>query len=364
MAMQIFIDESGFTGEDLFSPEQPIFSVASTNLSTEEADAICGTIFSRTQAAELKHSTLVRSSRGQALVVELVKYAVGHKNQFTAYLAHKRFCLLSKLVDLWLESAMHEDGVDLYEAGGNIAFANMAYFCLEGFESQEFLARNLDRFQRMMRERTAENYVQFWGSLDSDRQSAKEETAKILDFFFLAEAKLGFTHLLELKIKSLDIAFPIALGIIQHWRDLKGEELSVVHDASSNMAKEKWLWDAVVSPEVPAQLVGYDERTMKFPLGVTETVFGDSKLHRQLQICDVLAGALAAWASPMTKLHNPDKSDYCNNLDRAGIQELLFGAIWPAPEVKRLKKPPASDTPADPLDFFANIVNAARRKQP
>lgn len=183
--MRVFLDESGFTGQDLFNREQPIFTVASTNLSDAETSQLWQQLFSKTQAPEIKHSTLAKAPGGQRLVVELVSWAVGRPTRFTAYVAHKRFCLLAKLIDLWAEPAMHGDGVDLYESGGNIAFSNMAYFCLEGFESREFLDRHLKNFQRMMRERTPDAYENFWVTLARDLENRRNRLVKSWTSFLL-----------------------------------------------------------------------------------------------------------------------------------------------------------------------------------
>lgn len=158
----------------------------------------------------------------------------------------------------------------------------------------------------------------------------------------------------------MDIAFAVALGIVEHWRSLTVESLSVVHDASSNMAKEKWLWDAIVANDVPSQLVGFDERTVKFPLGVLQTAFEDSIQFRQLQLCDVLAGAVATWASSLTPLGQKNKSQYCQDLEAAGIRKTLCGALWPVPEIKKLRSQPGGERPADPFGFFADIIASAR----
>jgi hypothetical protein len=359
--MRIFIDESGFTGEDLFNEHQPIFTVASTNLSDGETEELWKQLFSRSKATEIKHSALARDSRGQVLAVELIRHLATIPNRCTVFVAHKRFCLLSKLVDLWVEPAMHEGGVDLYEGGGNIALSNLLYFTLRTLNRKRFDV-HLNEFQRMMRERTRNSYADFWSRIYAARKQSKKRIAKVIDFFIMSEVELGFPHLVHLPSKCLDICLAVALGIIEHWRELNNEPLSVVHDGSSNMAKEKWLWDAIVSPDVPEQLVGFDEkRTTRFPLGVTETVFADSTIHRQLQICDVLAGAAATWAASLAQLGRTDRIQYCKELEAAGIKNLLCGSIWPVPEVKRLKSHPDQANMADPLSFFAEIVSSAKK---
>ena len=59
------MDESGFTGEDLATREQPVFVHVSMTLSDEEAKALHADLFSRVQAPELKHKKLAKGPRGQ-----------------------------------------------------------------------------------------------------------------------------------------------------------------------------------------------------------------------------------------------------------------------------------------------------------
>lgn len=64
------------------------------------------------------------------------------------------------------------------------------------------------------------------------------------------------------------------------WRkDIKSDlSITLIHDASSSMAREKQIWDAIVSPTITPQIIGYDVRTMQLPIGVTETRAEDSKI--------------------------------------------------------------------------------------
>ncbi len=63
--LAVYMDESGFTGEDLLSPEQRIFVHVSTTLSDEECAALNKEYFSGTQGPELKHKNLSKRPKGQ-----------------------------------------------------------------------------------------------------------------------------------------------------------------------------------------------------------------------------------------------------------------------------------------------------------
>jgi hypothetical protein len=159
--MLIYMDESGFTGEDLLRPEQPVFVHVSTCLSDEESAVLAKDHFTGVQGNELKHKNLSRRQSGQRRVVDFVK-AVGGKDNFTIILCHKEFTLLTYLVDLWVEPSMYKHGIDLYKDGGSVALSNMTYYCLKEFQSDRFLRGHLERFQRMMRFRTPQNFPHFF----------------------------------------------------------------------------------------------------------------------------------------------------------------------------------------------------------
>ena len=63
--LTFYMDESGFTGEDLLSPEQRIFVHVSATLSDEECAALHKEYFSGTKGPELKHKNISRRPSSQ-----------------------------------------------------------------------------------------------------------------------------------------------------------------------------------------------------------------------------------------------------------------------------------------------------------
>lgn len=354
--MRVYIDESGYTGEDLANRDQPVFVLASVSLSDANADQLISHCFSGVRATELKHSSLAKRTRGQEMILEFVKQL--EPSSGAAYVVHKEFCLLTKLVDLWLEPAMHAANINFYEGGANISFSNMSFFCLRTFEGRRFLTKHLRRFQRLMRERTGRRYREFWGGIRSDLAGCRKESAEILKYFVAASFVLGPGYLPSIPEKSLDISLACALQLAEEWTDRTTDLVEIVHDASSAMAREKWIWDAVVSPSAPSATVGFAHRKRKYPLRVTRTVLQNSKSSPGLQLADMLAGSVAEWAKG--KMRKSDRRKYCAALERGGIDKLLIGGIWPVPKVERLEALPG-ERPVDPIRFFGDVILKARR---
>ena len=211
------MDESGFTGEDLMNPEQRFFVHVSTTLSDDECAELHSEYFSGTQGRELKHTNFSKRRSGQSRIVGFVN-AVRDLRKFTVWICHKEFTILTYLVDLWVEPAMHRDGIDLYKDGGNVALCNMAYHCIRAFQSDRFLREHLRRFQRMMISRTPESYRKFWQELYQDYQYVDERTKDILVFFLGGEMKLGYEELQKIPQRALDPALTTAVATCSHWR--------------------------------------------------------------------------------------------------------------------------------------------------
>src|SRR5688500_19145835 len=68
MSVQIYLDESGYTGPDLINVDQPFFVVASTTVNNADAAKLLQQAFPKYQADEFKFK-------------QIWKYA-GHRNQF------------------------------------------------------------------------------------------------------------------------------------------------------------------------------------------------------------------------------------------------------------------------------------------
>ena len=331
-ALTFYMDESGFTGEYLMSREQPVFAHVSTILSDQRCQDLYREFFKGTQALELKHQVLARRPAGRERVAKFIE-SINQDDQanFTSWLVHKEFTLLTYLVDCWVESAAHVDGVDLYKDGANLGMCNMAYYCLRTFEGEEFLRAHLVRFQKMMMKRTLAAYRDFWRHMYADYERADQRTKDILSFFVYSERRLGFPHLLHLPKRAVDPGLPGAVATCGHWRNQTEQPLNLVHDNSSSLAKDKKLWSEITSPEFDEMTLGIPGRETKYPLNVQQTVFADSRNHLQLQFCDLLAGASVAWARRFTGPSHDQ--EYFDRLDAAGIENFKIGAIWPESEV-------------------------------
>jgi len=197
----MFLNESGYTGPDLINRDQPFFTLASTNVSEGDARSLLTSCFgARTQ--EVKFAKLAKSARGRAAIVEFVSAL--DRGSFAFFSYHKQFLLSAYLIDFWLEPMMHEDGVNLYERGANIALNNVSYLTLGtclGLDRRRELFR---QFQVMTRDRTPFAFDSFWDSLE--RATREHDVLKeILCGLLVARHTLGYRHLVGLPANMLDL---------------------------------------------------------------------------------------------------------------------------------------------------------------
>ena len=123
------VDESGFTGEDLLSADQPVFAHATVDLDSAEARKIVSSIFAGVNAKKLKYARLRRRPRYQDGIVELVTIMANDRTRAATWIAHKEFALVTLIVDWWIEPLAHKSGLNLYEADRKLKLSDFSHLC-------------------------------------------------------------------------------------------------------------------------------------------------------------------------------------------------------------------------------------------
>src|SRR5262245_12396332 len=155
-----YVDETGFTGEDLLADDQPIFAQASNDFSDDETAAIVKDLFSGVKAGELKHKSLYRKPSYQDRIVELIRIARREPQRVATFVTHKEFAMITFIIEWWIEPMAKRTGFNLYEDGDNHAMANYLFICLEGFWDAKFRRKVLLAFQKMFRARSLERFLE------------------------------------------------------------------------------------------------------------------------------------------------------------------------------------------------------------
>ena len=214
----------------------------------------------------------------------------------TLLASHKKFQLLTLLIDLWVEPAIRNAGIDLYENGANLGLSNMAYCVLN--LAPQFLDELLRLFQSMMRKRTRHAYEAFWRlvyrAFDepediSPNSQIRKMISHVMVYFLGGEISLGPRHLARLPEHSLDVAYSTVDLTAHYWDERTGQPLRFTLDESKYFAESKWIWDALTRPDLPeASFDGGGGSLIHYPLNVEATRTANSKQVRQLQLADIL----------------------------------------------------------------------------
>lgn len=325
----IFMDESGYTGEDLMNSDQPIFTLATLGCSEQDCQAYKATFFNKVQAPELKHKTLVKGRR-QTLILEFLKELSQTPERVKIHITDKRYSLTDNIIRYVAQPAAKKAGIDLRIKGRDYALTYYMYAVLPQLVGQSFFEDLLQRFQIMMTRLDHESYHRFFDPLfnESYPQLANEEEQKVLDYL-LWHIKVGHTTVgydlidqfeqIALSIgiprsRPLDPAFPATLKLLESWRRDGADTISLIHDSSSRMAEVINLLHTIVHPFPPPTLLQTGSNKIPFSIIVGETYSQDSKSWIGLQLADILAGATACWIKWMSTGRELD-DEYGKSLD-------------------------------------------------
>lgn len=300
----IYCDEAGNTGANLLDPEQPFFILASNDFSEEEATALLDYVRSA-QGGEPKFSTLRRRPESIARLIRFLSDPRLNKDRVCISVFHKRYMIVTKLVDLIAETLIHKIGGDLYERGGNIAMSNLLYYCMPTFCGEVTTDTFLQAFVNLIRHGPEEAKDAFYvAGRQMVDASVNESFKKYLIYF--TEPALYDSWYHGFDSSHLDPAIPALFHQIVVWGARKTSRFDVLHDHSKPIlasAETFALMMAGLGEE--SQTIGTDRRKIIFPLRATSLSQGDSTAYPQLQVADLCAGAL----NHFYKCHATGQSD-------------------------------------------------------
>jgi hypothetical protein len=358
----VFLDESGFTGSNLCDKTQPIFTLASHCLPEEAAQDMKKRFFGFVRARELKYSRLINSPQGQAAVLEFVSYMRSQMEDTRLAYAYKPFILLCKGVDWIVEPSMRRSDVNLYESGANLALCHLIYYITLNEAGVPYLERLLNTLQQFLRQPKRHTYVTLCGALaehtGTHDQPQKGPLAEVLGFLYYALLGMHIDDAHSLDSSNLEFAFSVALALMDSWRNRLGSGITLIHDESSAMSRQKSFWDALMSPTAPAELVGYDHRTIQFPIGINETQFIASEESSSIQIADILAGSLAQAMRTEMDI-DPLTTTFAIELRNRFEGWTPTLPYWPQPHFTPEKLGTAGPPVLNPMDYMATLMKSA-----
>jgi len=344
----LYFDESGQTGTNLLDPEQLFFSVGSTDIQTDEANAIIERCFPRHAGSDLKFKTLFRRHANRKSLIEFAKYVGKNPEHFSSFLMDKRFALLARMVDWFVEPVVSSNGYDWYKDDYGLRWVNMFFYSFSLLETDELLKEILTLYDTFCSTVSFDTLLRMQARY---RQIADQGPEVIQPFMSLVSTGADsfeehyaldtFNRLND----ANDLHVTTIVSSVGWWRSRHTEDFVVVHDQSTHFFKRQGLWDRITSMEAGEGTVWVGAKSLSFPLRVLSTSAGDSQLLPSLQLCDLIAGFVAKVKSK--KLTSGER-ELVDQMVAAGMGELNYNSV--SPGIEFVKGTPAIANGPDAVD--------------
>lgn len=325
---KIYLDESGFTGDDLYNAEQRYFVVASTLIDDDEAEQLLRECFPRYQGQEFKFSNIWKRDASRLGLRALASRIPTLSERVFAFIVDKRFSLLVKLFDYLVEPAAYASGYDWYADGWGMRYMNTVHrdLLMHGGESlYDETVRLWSAFARSPSNATLTAFSTHVDKVESTSESLLHSMFSLLKRgliqFRLDTPDLeGFTDSSEIQVTSV-------FSSIVWWRQHRSEDFDLVHDESSAFLKQQGMWNAMLSNDIEPQRFPIANGTyVDLPIRVNSTTGIRSHDSFAVQLCDVIAG-FAGKAAP--GLGGGSRDDFVLELVSLGAGELVYGGVMP-----------------------------------
>ncbi|MEH0542310.1 DUF3800 domain-containing protein [Streptomyces sp. NBC_00704] len=318
----VYVDESANSGQNLLDPHQPVFTVAGVHLPDYLAASIVDEVRGQLprNLREPKYTSLAGSSGGRKALMNA--FARLPEGSVRTYLVHKRFMVMTKMVDVIVEPMAHRDGYNLYEGKETLALANMLHLAGPVMGDADAYDRMLQAFVNWVRQKatTDELYAAIAALKTSVQSQQFAEYVEVLEYGRPVADETAAEIASQGHRDELDPAIPSLYCLATTFGQTLGK-FRLVHDASKVVDRNTTRLHTVHFLPDPARP---GEFMNPFMGGIE---FADSKDHPQLQVADWAAGATRQWAQWMA---GGGGDQFSRGLEPV-VRPWLIDGIWPAP---------------------------------
>ena len=351
----IYFDESGNTGPHLLDPHQKFFSVGSTDLTDAESRVILQEHFPRQAGGDIKFRKLFRDSRNHDALIDFAKTVGQQPKRFFCHLTDKRFALLCRLVDWFVEPIFHEQGFDWYKDDYGLSWVNIFHLGFRLHDNTETLLEDVTGlYADLVRDPTRVRLEAMQRRYRELAENGPEAIALFMGYVSAGADDFDNNFTLDGIANHNDVHVASLVSSVGWWRDQHPEDFEIIHDESTYFFKRQHLWDVVTSMTASSAVVRVAHKSISFPLRVKKTSKGDSKQLSSLQICDLIAGFVARTkAGDLTD----EQREVIEAMVAAGMGEICFDCVAPGTKYAQ-GLPPLADGP----DAVDQVVLATRRR--
>jgi hypothetical protein len=357
----IYFDESGSTGQNLSDFAQPVFTIASTDISQATAEHLLSH-FDRLSQKEVKYSKIKKTSIGQRLFLDFLNEPILHGGTTKVYAVHKPFMIVTKLIDIIHEWIMHEAGQDFYQHKAALATANVFATTYPVLVGTTRFNRLLMRFVEAVRTKEKPFLQRFFKEVhEMHDYIVKKHGSEFADFLLpiFAEERAQAKHILNATIDELDPIIPSFMVHAHHWSAISNEMVEVVSDDSSALERWKEVCLEFSDPAGGTVSAEYYGQRIEYPLKLQSFRFVDSAAEPCVRVADLIAGGLADSVTPIA--NRTIQSAYQKAIfSKLSEREILLGAMWPATDVTPEALDAEGEAKANPAQIASQFLKKVR----
>ena len=332
----IYLDESGFTGDNLSDIGQPFFTYASVALAESSASALCVEMTSRFRigGAELKGSSLVKSKKGRDAVSWLLEKVQGNS---LVIVCDKRYALAGKFFEYVFEPVLARQSSLFYAIGFHEFVAAVLYFAPQMQEADaDGMLRNFESLMRTLDNRYLDAILSVLDNVD-----IASWLGQILVFAQCHRERIAaeINQLRGLRNEPrwyLELSASAVNYLLASWGE-RFRSLKVYCDESkplqANLSSDTALFAQFIGREDKAYIPFGKAGTPSFIYNLSDPIrLVNSKDSPGVQIADVIASS-ATYA-----LRNRDDAAAKDWLDFMISQGIIAKAMIPVPELLDLEQ--------------------------
>ncbi len=298
---QIAFDETGNTGSDLITTDQPVFCLASVRVNDCEI-AYVADLLSTVKTTEWKFSKMRRNPKQLLLLSKLLEMDWVTPANVKIFVIFKRYMAITKLVDLIHEPSARSAGVNLYEQGAARGLAHLLTLTLPVYLGNTRADRFINLFVRLVRQRDSDTLRQFSGEATSAFSHIERHFPETIGEFFapiIVACNQPDTWLPHLTSTQLDPLIPAYHTLADNWGKAVNERFIILADESKTLAQEREYLLRFADESLREQTVGSATRNISYPLKVADIMTTTSHSSRSVQLADLFAGIAGYAFAPM-----------------------------------------------------------------
>ncbi|MGH9513751.1 MAG: DUF3800 domain-containing protein [Terriglobales bacterium] len=314
--MQVYLDESGFSGNYLSDKNSPIFVFSSVAISTAEADECVNQAIRdfRVQGAELKGKNLTKTTLGRKAISRILSQCL---NRSSSIVFDKTFALCCKLFEYIFEPVIADKSSLFYGVGFHRFVAHWLY--VELIATGESVAHDLlIDFEKMMRQRDVAGLQRLFG-ISGTSGVAHRVSEQILEFA-LAHREIVLRELDSVGNLGaignwvLDLSDTAVNSLLCHWGE-RFDELDVYCDKSKPLEALRGAFDCMVG-RTDKTYIAMDGRPELITYNLVRPIqLVDSPNHKGVQLADVIASSLLY---ALRHRNDPECLDWLRHFDSTG----------------------------------------------